>query len=129
MTFARWLFRLAGVYGLVVLLPQYFLEEQIGRDQPPPITHPEHFYGFVGVAVVWQLAYLLIGQDPARYRPFMLLAVLAKLSFGVAVGVLFALGRVSGVVLGFASVDLTLAALFLASWWRTAPRPAFPSRG
>ena len=71
MRFARWVFRLAGIYGLIVLLPQYFLEERIGRDDPPPITHPEHFYAFLGVAVAWQVAFLVIAQDPIRYRPIM----------------------------------------------------------
>jgi hypothetical protein len=28
MAFARWLFRIAGVYGLVALVPQYFLEQK-----------------------------------------------------------------------------------------------------
>ena len=39
--FARRVFMVAGVYGLIVLLPQYSMEAQIGRDYPPPITHPE----------------------------------------------------------------------------------------
>jgi hypothetical protein len=38
MKFARRIFLIAGVYGLVVLLPMYFLEEKNGRDFPPPIT-------------------------------------------------------------------------------------------
>jgi hypothetical protein len=40
--FAR-VFLGAGVYGIIVLLPQYFLEAKLGRDFPPPLTHPEHF--------------------------------------------------------------------------------------
>lgn len=51
MTFARRVFLIAGSYGLVVLLPQYFLESRTGRELPPPITHPEYYYGFLGVAV------------------------------------------------------------------------------
>ena len=51
MLFARRTFLVAGIYGLVVLLPMYFLEGRIGRDTPPPITHPEFFYGFLGVAI------------------------------------------------------------------------------
>jgi hypothetical protein len=50
MTFARWTFRLAAIYGLIVLLPFYGLEQRIGHDTPPPITHPEYFYGFIGAA-------------------------------------------------------------------------------
>ncbi len=127
MTFARWLFRIAGAYGFVVLLPQYFLEEQLGRDYPPAITHPEHFYGFVGVALAWQVAFLVIAQDPARFRPLMIPAVLEKLTFGVAVVVLFLRQRVAGPVLGFGIVDLVLGALFLVAWWQTAPRRGQPS--
>ena len=118
MRFARIVFRIAGVYGFLVLLPQYFMEEQIGKDYPPPITHPEHFYGFIGVALVWQAAYLLIAQDPVRFRPFMVLAVLAKASFGGALLVLFFQNRLPGLVLAFGSVDLLLGALFFVAWLR-----------
>jgi hypothetical protein len=118
MNFSRWVFRLAGIYGLIVLLPQYFLEQKIGEDLPPPITHPEYYYGFIGVTVAWQLAYLLIGQDPARFRPVMLLGVLAKSSFVAAATVLFVLQRLTGTIFAAAMVDLLLASLFLAAWWK-----------
>ena len=75
MTFARWVYRIAGIYGLVVIGPLYFLEAQIGRDQPAPITHPEYFYGFAGVTLAWQVAFLIIGQDPVRYRWLMIPAI------------------------------------------------------
>ena len=120
MRFARWVFRIAGIYGLIVLTPQYFMEEQVGRDSPPAITHPEYFYGFVSVAVAWQVVFLVIAQDPARYRPLMpVAAVLEKAPFGIAVLVLFAHHRVSGTVLAFGVIDLTWAALFLVAFWRT----------
>ena len=54
--FARWVFLVAGVYGVLVVLPQYSLEARIARDFPPPITHPEYFYGFIGVALAWRVA-------------------------------------------------------------------------
>ena len=44
----------------------------------PEINHPELYYGFVGVTLAWQIVYVLIGLDPLRYRPFMLLARSAK---------------------------------------------------
>ena len=120
--FPSLVFRIAGIYGIVVLLPQYFLEERIGRDYPPPITHPEHFYGFVGLALVWQFAFLLIARDPVRYRPLMIVAVLEKLSFGLAVPVLYFAGRVAPPVLAPACADLLLAALFVASYLKTPAR-------
>lgn len=117
--FASRVFRWAGIYGLVTLLPQYFLERQVGVDFPPPITHPEYFYGFVGLALVWQLAFLLIASDPVRYRPLMLVGVLEKLSFGVPAVVLFALGRIPAPVLVFGMIDLALGALFALAYRAT----------
>lgn len=120
--FARWVFLTAGVYGLVVLLPQYFLEGRIGRDYPPPITHPEHFYGFLGVAIAWQVAFLLIARDTVRYRIFMIPSALEKLSFGVAVLVLHAQGRVPTALLGFGLIDLVFCVLFLVAFRLTKER-------
>jgi hypothetical protein len=124
--FARRVFTGAGIYGLLSLLPQYFLADRIGRDTPPGITHQEYFYGFIGLAVVWQLAFLLVGRDPERYRPLMVPAVLEKLVFGVPVIILYVQGQLAGSVLFFGLVDLTLGALFVAAFRSTAdaPRPA-----
>jgi hypothetical protein len=119
MTFARRTFLFAGVYGVVVLLPQYFLEAQIGRDYPPPITHPEHFYGFIGVALAWQVVFLILSMDPVRYRPMMIPAVLEKLAFAVPAAVLFTQSRLAGVVVAFGMVDLSLAVLFTLAFLRT----------
>jgi hypothetical protein len=119
MTFARRVFQVAAIYGLLVLVPQYFLEGRTGRDFPPAITHPEYFYGFVGIAVAWQLAFLVIARDPVRYRPLMPVAVVEKLAFGVPAMVLYATGRLSGQMLGAGLIDLTLGAFFIAAFRRT----------
>lgn len=120
MRFARRVFFAAGVYGLLVLAPQYFLESRIGRDFPPPITHPENFYGFIGVALAWQVLFLIIARDPVRYRPAMLPGALEKFAFGGAVGVLYLQGRVAGATAGFGLADLTLGLLFLEAFRRTS---------
>jgi hypothetical protein len=119
MRFARWVFRIAAIYGLLVLLPQYLMEERVGRDDPPAVTHPEYFYGFIGVAVSWQFAFLVIGQDPVRYRPLMIPAVLEKAAFGVPALVLFGQHRLSGTVLVFGMIDFVLGALFVMAYVRT----------
>jgi hypothetical protein len=125
MTFARWVFRVAGAFGLVVLAPQYFMVERIGNDYPPPLTHLEYFYGFVGVALAWQVAFLVIGHDPARFRPLMPVAVLEKASFGVAVLVLYSRQSVSAMLLTFGLIDLAWGCLFAVAFWQlgrgTAP--------
>ena len=125
MRFARWVFLVAGVYGVAVILPQYFLEQRISRDYPPPITHPEHFYGFVGVTLAWQVLFLVIARDPVRLRVAMPVAVLEKLAFAAAVPVLYGFGRVPAALLVFAAIDACLAVLFTAAYLRT-PKNAYP---
>lgn len=119
MRFARWTFRVAGVYGLIVLTSQLFLEERLGRDYPPPVTHPEFFYGFAGVALAWQVLFLVVGSDPPRFLPVMLPAVLAKLSFALAVLILYLMSRVSGVIVCLTAMDAVWAVLFALAWFST----------
>ena len=121
MTFARWVFRVAGILGLLGLVPIYFTETQIGIDTPPPITHPEFFYGFVGVAIAWQVAFIVIGQDPVRYRPLMPPSMIEKFGFAFAVWILFLQGRLAGQMLVAGTFDLVLGILFVLSFLRTAP--------
>jgi hypothetical protein len=119
MRFARIVFRFAGIYGLVVFLPMYLLEDKTGRDFPPPITHPEYYYGFIGVGVAWQVLFLFLSLDPIRYRLMMIPSMLEKLVFVVPVIVLFWQHRVSSFILGAALVDLSLGVLFLVSYIKT----------
>jgi hypothetical protein len=120
MRFSRAVFGAAAIYGLIVLLPLYFLETSIGQTSPPPITHPEYFYGFVGTTSVMQLVYLAIAIDPARFRPLMPIGALAKFSFFVPNLILFLLGRVPAGPLAFSSVDLCFGLLFLLAFLKTA---------
>jgi hypothetical protein len=126
MVFAGRTFLIAGIYGLVALLPMYFLEGRIGRDTPPPITHPECFYGFLGVAVAWQAAFLVIGRDPVQFRPLMLPAVLEKATFGMAAVALWLSGRLAAPMLIAGLIDLALGALFVVAYLKTQGSPAVP---
>ncbi|HEY0051354.1 MAG TPA: hypothetical protein VGB68_18805 [Pyrinomonadaceae bacterium] len=119
MKFARYTFLIAGIYGLIVLAPQYFLEAKNGLDFPPAITHPEYYYGFTGVALAWQIAFLIISRAPSRYRPMMIPAVLEKLSFGAAAIVLFWQNRLPLMLLGAGILDLILGALFVVAFLKT----------
>jgi len=124
MRFAQRVFTIAGIYGLIALLPQYAMEDRLSRDFPPPITHPEHFYGFIGVAAAWQVAFLIIARDPMRYRPIIIPGILEKLAFGVAAVVLFAFERIPGTILAFGLIDVAWAGLFLAAFIATHPAGA-----
>jgi len=120
MRFAKVIFLIAGIYGLLVLAPQYFLEEKSGRDFPPAINHPEYYYGFIGVALAWQVLFLILSRDPVRYRAMMIPSILEKAGFGIAVIVLFLQHRVSPVMLGAAIIDLIFGLLFAVAYLKTA---------
>jgi hypothetical protein len=117
--FARRVFTGAGIYGLVAILPMYFIERLVGERYPPPITHPEFFYGFAGVTLAWQLAFLVIGRDPVRHRMLMLPSIVEKLGYGVAVVALVLRGRTAPEMLPAAVVDLVLGTLFALAYRRT----------
>ncbi len=117
--FARRVFFWAGVYGLVVLAPQYLIELGVGPPLPGPIARPEHFYGFIGVALAWQIVFLCIARDVQRYRLLMLPAILEKLVFGIPVLLLFGAGRVGVDVLVFGCIDLVLCLLFALAFRAT----------
>lgn len=119
MRFAKVVFYVAGIYGLLSLLPLYFMFDLIARRDPPPITHPQFYFGFVGVALAWQLAFLLIAADPVRFRPMMIPAVVEKFSYVIAVSVLHLQGRMSAQQVGTAVPDLVLIVLFIASFLKT----------
>ena len=114
--FARWVFLLAGIVGVLEVVPLYFMENMIGRTQPPPINHPGFYYGFVGVALAWQVAFLIIARDPLRYLPLMPALFLEKLLYPVAVFALYAQGRAPAQNLGTAILDLVWFGLFVIVW-------------
>ncbi len=122
MKFAQVVFRLAGGAGIVVLAPLYFLRERIGQDFPPAITHPEYYYGFVGLALAWQIVFLLIGSDPARYRPLMLLGVAEKTAYGIPALILAAMAQAPLPAAVSGSADLALGVLFAVAFWKTRNR-------
>src|SRR5690606_22877017 len=114
--FARRVFMTAGIYGIIVLLPQYLVETGLGPALPAPLQRPVHFYGFIGVALAWQVVFLVIARDVRRYRLLMLPAILEKLVFGLPVLLLYSSGRVPVEVLVFGVIDLVLATLFVLAY-------------
>jgi hypothetical protein len=116
--FSSIVFLAAGIYGLIVLAPGFFGEKIVTEKMPPAITHPEFYYGFLGVAVAWQVAFLIIARDPQRFRPIIPAAILEKLTFCVACAVLLALGRIPLIVAMGGAGDFILGTLFTISYFR-----------
>jgi hypothetical protein len=119
MKFAKAVFWVAGIWGVLVITPLYFMFDLIGRKDPPAITHPGFYYGFVGLGLAWQIAFLVIAQDPVRLRPMMIPSVVEKFSYGIAVAALVMQGRMHHSDLVFAGTDLVLGVLFVVAWVTT----------
>jgi hypothetical protein len=117
--FANVVFYIAAAWGTLVLTPLYFMFDVIGRQDPPPITHPAFYYGFTGTALAWQAAFFLIATNPARFRAMMIPAILEKVAYGACVIVLFLEKRIHPADLGLAAIDLLFAMLFLISFIKT----------
>jgi hypothetical protein len=120
MNFSKIVFAAAGIWGLLTVTPLYFLLGFLGQQSPPPITHPEFYYGFVGVAVAWQLAFLVIALDPLRYRILIVPALIEKISFVACNLMLWASHRIPAAQALPASTDLLWALLFTVSWVKTS---------
>ncbi|HEV3208062.1 MAG TPA: hypothetical protein VGZ28_13990 [Terriglobales bacterium] len=124
MNFGRIVFRIAGIWGILTIPPLYFMFDLIGRNDPPPITHPGFFYGFAGAALAWQIAFFVIASDPARYRPLMIPSMIEKFSYSVAVILLVVQHRMHPADLVFAGTDFLLGVLFVIVYFRTPARAA-----
>ena len=124
MRFAKIVFWVAGIWGFLVLTPLYFMFDLISRNDPPPITHPGFFYGFVGVAWAWQIAFLVIAADPVRFRPLIIPCILEKVSYCAPPIALVTQGRMHKSDLVFAGADLVLGVLFVIAYLKTGARSA-----
>jgi hypothetical protein len=119
MKFARFVFIAAGVWGIAVLTPFYWLIDVTGRRYAPPVEYPHFFYGFFSVAMAWQIAFLIIGSNPSRFRPFMIPGMLEKLSYVVTLAVLYSQSRISAIDTQAAIPDLLLCILFVVAFVKT----------
>lgn len=123
MTFARIVFVVAGIWGIVVLTPFYWLVDVTGRRYDPPATYPHFFYGFFAVALAWQVAFLVIGSNPARFRTFMIPAMLEKLGYVATLAALYGQRRIAPVDALAAVPDGLLGLLFILAFVKTRALP------
>jgi hypothetical protein len=117
--FAKLVFWTAAIWGVLIITPLYFMFDLIGRNDPPPVTHPGFFYGFVGAALTWQIVFFLIARDPLRHRLLMIPSVVEKFTYGIAVGLLVMQGRMHPADMIFGGVDLLLGILFVVAYFNT----------
>ena len=120
MKFAKILFWVAGIWGILVITPLFFIFDRIGKQDPPPITHALFFYGFAGVALAWQFVFLIIASNPVRFRPLMLVGILEKLGFFLPTVALYAQHRLRSSEFFISGPDAILAILFLTAYLKTS---------
>jgi hypothetical protein len=120
MKFAKVVFWIAGAWGILILTPLYFMFDVIGRQDPPPITHPGFYYGFLSAGLAWQVAFFFIASDPVRFRLLMIPSMLEKFAYGASLTVLYAQHRLHLSDLTFGGVDVLFGVLFLLAFVRSA---------
>jgi hypothetical protein len=119
MRFAKVVFWIAAIWGLLTITPLFFIFDLIGRQDPPAITHPLFYYGFAGVTLAWQFAFMVIAANPVRFRLMMLPAILEKFSYAAATLTIYLHGGVRPNDLVFGGADLLLGLLFVVAFLKT----------
>ena len=119
MRFAKYVFITAGIWGIVVLTPLFWLVDVTGRRYPPPADYPQFLYGFLFVAMAWQIAFLVIGANPIRFRPLMIPAIIEKLGYVSTLAILYSQSRISSIDTQPILPDLLLGILFIVSFVKT----------
>jgi hypothetical protein len=108
MRFARWLFWIAGAFGLAAIYPLY-------RVPGSPT-----YYGLLATLIAWQAAFFVIGSNPNRYRWMMIPAMLEKALWMVTLLVLYTKGQTTGSVLAAnAATHGLLGVLFVVAFIKT----------
>jgi hypothetical protein len=113
---ARSIYRGAAIYGVIVLLPAYLI--------PVPDPYKLTQVGFVGLALVFQGLFWIIGGDPMRYRRLVPLTIFEKVCFGIPAVAYCLRGQTDVVTGAFGAIDLVLAVLFVIVWTRLRRLPA-----
>ena len=102
MKFARIVFIGAGIWGVLVLTPLYWLIDITGRHYAPPVDYPHFFYGFFGVALAWQLP-----------------AMIEKFAYVTTLMVLYGEGRIPAADAQAAVPDGLLGILFVIAYLKS----------
>jgi len=114
-----WILRVAGIYGIIVIVPGFFTQAQYSAMFPPAVNHLEFYYGFHSVTLAWQIAFLVMAADPLKYRMLLVPAMVEKGFFPAFIVWLYSTGRVSVMMLGLSCVDVVFLGLFALAFSST----------
>lgn len=82
------------------------------REEWPRFSARDHACRVLGVAVAWQIVFLIVAKDPVRYRLLMLPAIVEKAGFGIVACILYLMGRLSVSLFAAGIIDLVWGLLF-----------------
>src|SRR6266850_5394322 len=119
MKLAKIVFWAASIWGVLILTPLFFIFDSIGRNDPPPVTHPGFYHGFATVGLAFQLIFIVIATDPWRFRPVMIPAVFEKMSYSAVMITLYFQQRIHAADLVFAGMDFLFGLLFVVAFIKT----------
>lgn len=123
MKFAKIVFGIAGVWGIMVLAPLFFQVDLLGRKYPPPTSYPHFFYGFFALALVFQLVFFIVASDPVRFRPMIIPSILEKATYVAVCVVLYSRGEITSTEASTCGADFLLGMLFICAFFTTRPKP------
>jgi hypothetical protein len=112
---SRNIFRISGVYGILILAPQLFRERSFDTAGIH-LSHPEFFYGFFLVSLAFQVLFIIISTDPLRYRSTMIACFIEKGGHFISCLWLFLHNRVSAEMFLVSSPDALMLCLFIYSY-------------
>jgi hypothetical protein len=110
----RRVFLAAAGSGALSLGPFFALESKVASAAGGLLVHPDHYYGFLVVALVWQAAFWMIATDVQRFRPLIPIAATEKLGYAVMLFALWVAGRTDTAILFVAAIELAWGAAFVA---------------
>ncbi len=113
MKLTKWIFLIAGIFGLLITVPLVFAEKIMAVQQP------EFYYGFVFLDICLQIVYIIISISPIRFRPIMIPAFLAKASAAVTLTWLYLIDRISSQWIAVGAIDGVFAVLFIIGYFLT----------
>lgn len=128
MKFARWVFIVAGIYGIIIITPMFFSAQQEVTDLLGSFTHHEYYYGFGAVTLAWQVLFLFIAINPVKYKLIIIPAILEKIPFGAAMIYLFDQGRATSLMLSGGIIDIILGLMFIVAFFKAKEIEPVPEK-
>jgi hypothetical protein len=120
---ARWIFAVAAIYGIPVMLAMFLAPAKI-LEGGPSTNRPEWYYGFAAIRMAWQMAFVAIARDPVRLRPVMPMAICEKLFFLLTTIPLLARGETPPQMIPAVVLDGVFGVAFVVAFVKTRPRSA-----